>query len=157
MTGIPLKDISDPYGTGVIYHSELGSDGCGHSDPGYGYPLDKVLEWAKGGTTPAPKPPEEEDDEMLEIPTGGPDIGFSFPKYYTSVGFCADPGRISADAVVKIHMALHRKDSMQSWEHFDITLTREKPKAVVNFQANYDGASFIRHDDNPITVIPNFK
>jgi hypothetical protein len=53
-TGIPLTDISSSSaqgsGRGVCYHSELGSAGCGHSDPGAGFPLDKVLEWAKGGS-----------------------------------------------------------------------------------------------------------
>lgn len=61
-TGIPLTDISDPNGRGVIYHSELGSTGCGHSDPGAGFPLDKVLEWAKGEVT---APPPEEDQELM--------------------------------------------------------------------------------------------
>jgi hypothetical protein len=52
-TGIPLTDLSSSAaqgsGRGVCYHSELGSTGCGHSDPGSGFPLDKVLEWAAGG------------------------------------------------------------------------------------------------------------
>lgn len=47
-TGIPLVKISDPNGRGVIYHSNLGSTGCGHSDPGNGWPIDQVLAWAKG-------------------------------------------------------------------------------------------------------------
>jgi hypothetical protein len=54
ITGIPLVDLSSSSaqssGRGVCYHSELGSSGCGHSDPGSGFPLDKVLEWAKGGS-----------------------------------------------------------------------------------------------------------
>lgn len=65
--GIPLVDLSSSQaqgsGKGVCYHSELGSAGCGHSDPGSGYPLDVVLQWAKGETTPAPKP--EEDMPMV--------------------------------------------------------------------------------------------
>lgn len=54
ITGIPLVNISSPGQRGVIYHSELGSTGCGHSDPGAGFPLDVVLEWAKGDSSPAP-------------------------------------------------------------------------------------------------------
>lgn len=50
-TGIPLVKISDPNGRGVIYHSNLGSTGCGHSDPGNGWPIDQVLAWAKGEST----------------------------------------------------------------------------------------------------------
>lgn len=47
--GIPITNIGSGGSHGVIYHSELGSSGCGHSDPGGGFPLDKVLEWARGG------------------------------------------------------------------------------------------------------------
>jgi hypothetical protein len=61
--GIPIKDLTASQaqggGWGVTYHSELGSHGCGHSDPGAGYPLDVVLDWARGGgssTTPPPTP-----------------------------------------------------------------------------------------------------
>lgn len=56
--GIPIKELTDSQAqggaAGVTYHSRLGSTGCGHSDPGGGYPLDQVLAWAKGGSTPAP-------------------------------------------------------------------------------------------------------
>jgi hypothetical protein len=57
--GIPITELSSSQAqggaAGVTYHSRLGSTGCGHSDPGGGYPLDKVLEWAKGGgSAPAP-------------------------------------------------------------------------------------------------------
>lgn len=36
---------------GVIYHSDLGSYGGGHSDPGPAYPFEKVLEYARGYVT----------------------------------------------------------------------------------------------------------
>ena len=56
--GIPIQDLTASQAQGgswgVCYHSELGSAGCGHSDPGGGWPIDKVLEWARGGGTPAP-------------------------------------------------------------------------------------------------------
>lgn len=56
--GIPITELSSSQAqggaAGVTYHSRLGSTGCGHSDPGGGYPLDQVLAWAKGGSTPAP-------------------------------------------------------------------------------------------------------
>lgn len=61
-TGIPLVKISDPNGRGVIYHSNLGSTGCGHSDPGSGWPINEVLAWAKGGVTETPAPITEESD-----------------------------------------------------------------------------------------------
>jgi hypothetical protein len=63
---IPLTDLSSSAaqgsGRGVCYHSELGSGGCGHSDPGTGYPLDVVLQWAReiaSGAQPI-APPEDE-------------------------------------------------------------------------------------------------
>jgi hypothetical protein len=55
--GIPITDLGSASGRGVVYHSELGSAGCGHSDPGSGYPLDVVLDWARGGGGTAPEPP----------------------------------------------------------------------------------------------------
>lgn len=55
--GIPIVKLTSSQaqssGKGVCFHSDLGSTGCGHSDPGSGWPLDVVLEWAKGGFTPA--------------------------------------------------------------------------------------------------------
>lgn len=57
--GIPITKITNPNSSGVIYHSDLGSTGCGHSDPGSGYPINDVLSWAKGQTptTPPTQPP----------------------------------------------------------------------------------------------------
>ena len=57
--GIPIVLLSSSQaqgsGAGVCYHSHLGGAGCGHSDPGGGYPINEVIAWAKGGgTTPAP-------------------------------------------------------------------------------------------------------
>jgi hypothetical protein len=64
--GIPLTDLSASQaqsgGRGVAYHGELGPDGCGHSDPGAGYPLDVVLEMARGG---APETKPLESDGMI--------------------------------------------------------------------------------------------
>jgi hypothetical protein len=66
--GIPITDLSSGQaqgsGRGVCYHSELGSSGCGHADPGGGWPIDVVLDWARGGggeTVPEPVPPEVGD------------------------------------------------------------------------------------------------
>jgi hypothetical protein len=59
-TGIPLVKLTASQaqgsGRGICYHSELGGSGCGHSDPGSNWPLDKVLEWAGGSTSTAPPP-----------------------------------------------------------------------------------------------------
>lgn len=61
--GIPLRALSNSEAQnasvkGVCQHVQLGSWGSGHSDCGGGFPLDKVLEWAKGspgGSAPAPE------------------------------------------------------------------------------------------------------
>jgi hypothetical protein len=59
-TGIPLVKLTASQaqgsGRGIAYHSDLGSTGCGHADPGAGWPLDKVLEWAGGSGSTAPPP-----------------------------------------------------------------------------------------------------
>ena len=58
--GIPLVKLTPSQaqssGRGVCYHSDLGSAGCGHSDPGAGFPIDQVLAWA-GGSSPTTPPP----------------------------------------------------------------------------------------------------
>lgn len=168
--GIPLRALSNSEaqnsGTkGVCQHVQLGSWGSNHSDCGSGFPMDKAIEMAKGGggTTPAPIPVPppivEEEDDMVIIPPGTntPDIGFSFPKIYTAIGFCADVGRLGADAVVKIRVALHSKDNPTYWDVKDVAITPSKPKFVLAFPADYDGCSFRRQDDFNIDVIPNFK
>jgi len=73
--GIPLTELSssqsqDGYSKGVTYHSRLGSAGCGHSDPGSGYPLDVVLDMARGGSgggggTPPPQGPVAGEDYVI--------------------------------------------------------------------------------------------
>jgi hypothetical protein len=58
--GIPIVLLSDSQAqggsAGVTFHSRLGSGGCGHSDPGSGWPVNEVLAWAKGGSSTSPAP-----------------------------------------------------------------------------------------------------
>jgi hypothetical protein len=58
--GIPLRILTASEaqggGKGICQHMNLGSSGCAHSDCGPNYPIDKVLEWAKGGSSQPPKP-----------------------------------------------------------------------------------------------------
>jgi len=80
ITGIPLTELTSSNSRtarGVTYHMRLGSGGCGHSDPGNGYPLDVVLQWAReiagGGAPSVPETeplPAEDEDEMpyLHVP-----------------------------------------------------------------------------------------
>jgi len=71
--GIPLTELSssqsqDGYSKGVTYHSRLGPDGCGHSDPGSGYPLAEVLEMARGGSIGGTPPPSGTGEDHVTIP-----------------------------------------------------------------------------------------
>lgn len=60
--GIPITKLTPSQaqgsGRGVCQHRDLGSWGGGHSDCGDGFPIDDVLNWARGGsgggTTPPP-------------------------------------------------------------------------------------------------------
>lgn len=59
--GIPVKALTASEAQnasvrGVCQHRDLGSWGGNHSDCGNGFPMDKVIEWAKGGSSPAPAP-----------------------------------------------------------------------------------------------------
>jgi N-acetylmuramoyl-L-alanine amidase-like protein len=166
-TGIPLVDLSGSSaqgsGRGVCYHSELGSSGCGHSDPGSGFPLDKVLEWAKGGgDTSQPAPEEQLEDYMIAIPPADSaaetpsDIGFSFPKHYTQMGLMADVGRLGS-GTVKVRFAFRRTTG--SYKVVEVTLTAQNSKAVINFgekDYKFDGVGIWRSDTVPITLYPNF-
>jgi len=53
--GIPIKRLSASEAQGgswgICSHSDLGPQGCGHGDPGAGWPWDVVLDWAKGGSS----------------------------------------------------------------------------------------------------------
>jgi hypothetical protein len=57
---IPLRILTPSEaqngGRGICQHMNLGSSGCAHSDCGPSYPIDKVVEWAKGGGTSSPQP-----------------------------------------------------------------------------------------------------
>lgn len=55
--GIPIVKLSPSQaqgsGRGVCQHSDLGARGGGHTDCGSGFPIDEVIETAKGVSTPA--------------------------------------------------------------------------------------------------------
>ena len=65
--GIPIVDLTSSQAQGgswgICYHSDLGSTGCGHGDPGAGWPFDVVLQWARefAGGTPPSQPTEVPD------------------------------------------------------------------------------------------------
>ena len=112
------------------------------------------------GQWPRPGTPESqvEEEYMVEIPPNldgtGPDVGFSFPKHYDHMGFCADPGRMGPDPV-KVRIALHNMKTF-GWDVQNVTITSTTTKVTVPLNGQYDGASFMRQDRVPITLVPNF-
>lgn len=159
--GIPLVLLNDSQsqgsGRGVTFHSRLGSYGCGHADPGNGWPWDIVLERAKGTTQPTP--PSETEDEMIPViippgnsPEESPDIGIAFTGggKYNHFEVVADIGRVNAPEC-RVRVALHFSD--EGWG--GVTTMVMKPnntKVVMSFGANVDGMSIRREDDYPITL-----
>jgi len=59
--GIPITKLTPSQaqgsGRGVCQHVDLGSWGGGHVDCGSGFPMDDVLNWAKGGSGGSTPPP----------------------------------------------------------------------------------------------------
>lgn len=55
MTLLNNSQAQNPNARGICQHVNFGSWGSGHHDCGSGFPMDKVLEWAKGGS-PSPQP-----------------------------------------------------------------------------------------------------
>jgi hypothetical protein len=66
--GIPITRLNASQaqgsGRGVCQHVDLGSRGGGHHDCGSGFPMDYVLDLARGGS-PGPGPSTEEGHEMV--------------------------------------------------------------------------------------------
>lgn len=64
--GLPITKLSagaaQGSGRGVCQHADLGSGGGGHWDCGSGFPMDHVLDLARGGSAPAPS---EEDENLI--------------------------------------------------------------------------------------------
>jgi hypothetical protein len=66
--GLPITKLSagqaQGSGRGVCQHRDLGAGGGGHTDCGNGFPIDYVLDMARGGGTTAP--PSTGGDKMAE-------------------------------------------------------------------------------------------
>jgi hypothetical protein len=68
--GIPITKLSASQaqgsGRGICQHVDLGSSGGGHHDCGPGFPIDRVLDMARGGSSPEPTPPPaKKEGEMV--------------------------------------------------------------------------------------------
>ena len=57
-TGLNSDWVHALSGRGVCQHVDLGARGGGHHDCGPGFPMDRVLDMARGGI-PTPTPPED--------------------------------------------------------------------------------------------------
>ena len=72
--GIPIQSLTaaeaQGSGRGVCQHVDLGAGGGGHHDCGASFPMDEVLDMARGGSGPVPPPTE---DEMAIAATVNPD------------------------------------------------------------------------------------
>jgi hypothetical protein len=88
--GIPITKLSPSQaqgsGRGVCQHRDLGAGGSGHTDCGDGFPIDYVLDLARGGAAP-PKPvihyDPEEETMQLSFDAGAPNEA---PKCAIAIG-----------------------------------------------------------------------
>jgi hypothetical protein len=164
--GIPVTDLSSSQaqgsGWGVCYHSELGSSGCGHSDPGSGWPIDVVLDWARGGGTAAPEPEPEPaylEDDMPVIPpadVSDRQIAICVNGPHKDLGFCVDAAVLSGP--VQIRCAFHIING--GWKVIDLTINPDNIRPVIcprdagNNKMAWDGLSLHRRDSMPVDVWP---
>jgi hypothetical protein len=162
--GIPITELSSSQaqggGRGVTYHSRLGSTGCGHSDPGDGYPLDVVLDWARGGgtqpTPPQPVPEEDEDMPSYTIPPKSV-IGYShmvsLPGMHKAMGLCVDVNLLP-DPHTQVRAAFHT--SATGWEVIPVYCDPQHQKVVVWPKKPFDGVSLTRVDDQECVIVADF-
>jgi hypothetical protein len=167
-SGIPLTDLTSSAaqgsGRGVCYHMDLGPSGCGHSDPGSGYPLDVVLEMARGGAPSQPpgKPPEDEDDmPYLHVPpksVSARSIHMSLDGMFSTLGLGVDA---SGAGNVNIRAAFHKGNNV--WRHANVYGDPGHNKVVyvpkdgdppVAFK--FDAVRIDRVDDTDIDLVINF-
>lgn len=160
-TVLTPSQAQNPNTRGICQHRDLGAWGSGHSDCGDGFPIDVVIQKAQGSAPKPPQPiPVTEDEEMPAIypgsdPRTNPDVSWSFPMFYTQMGWFADVGLFSETDKVKVRVALHNKNG--SWYVHNIELSKAQPKAAISFAPDFDSASIRRLDDVPIVLYPNAK
>jgi hypothetical protein len=160
MHGIPLTPLNASQAQsgarGISQHVDGGSSWSGHHDCGNGFPEDEVIRRMKGQAPSQPEAKPEEDEIMIGIPPGQ-DVGYSFPKFYKSMGAYADVGRLTQSGAVEMRCVFHYTDNTIHVVEFE--LTAKRPKYSFSFAKSgkdADGAAFYRSDSLDIIVVPNF-
>jgi len=160
--GIPIVKLSASQAQGgskgICGHSDLGSYGCGHSDPGAGYPWDIVLQWAAQGIPQPipPQPPEtEEDMPSYALPPKAAEPWeheVSLPgNVWKAAGICVDT---TVTGNVHIRAAFHTGPT--SWQVIDVYADAAHQKVVVWPAKPFDGVALTRQDDSMCTVVMDF-
>lgn len=96
--GLPITRLSAQQaqgsGRGVCQHVDLGAGGGGHWDCGPGFPMDRVLEMARGGggAGPAPPPIEEVPAEMIASCVSASGTLHVFVATETAIFYTYQPG-----------------------------------------------------------------
>jgi hypothetical protein len=91
--GIPIVALNNSQaqggGRGVAQHVNLGSGGGGHVDCGSGFPMDKLIEWAKGGGGTADAAVNVAEEPIMQLvfdagsPGHAPACSLSIPNEYS--------------------------------------------------------------------------
>lgn len=157
--GIPITKLSPSSaqgsGRGVCYHSDLGSVGCGHADPGSGYPVDVVLGWASGGTSAPPQPVLQKEDDMPCVPpknVSDRQVSVCLNGPHKDFGLLADASTLKGS--VHVRVAFHLVGG--GWQVIEVYADNTSNRPVVTTSKPYDGVSMIRQDDQPVDVWPVF-
>lgn len=103
--GIPITKLNASQaqgnGRGVCQHRDLGAGGGGHTDCGNGFPIDYVLDMAKGTTAPpTPKKYEEEQGNLNMQIVWGTDnkAGLAIPQHAVSLRLvCSQGGQVKVE------------------------------------------------------------
>lgn len=149
--GIPIRALTDAEAqggaAGVTYHSRLGPDGCGHSDPGSGYPLAEVIEWAQAGGVPQPEPEEEEEQMNGSMAAADQFAAVSFGNGSQRwIAFFAD-NDVQHKPPQRLRVVGWAGDNHVWWPIKEITVDPAHQKVTVDLGDHCAGVSIQRQGD----------
>ena len=103
-TVLSNSQAQDPNARGICQHVNFGSWGSGHHDCGSGFPMDVVIDKARGGVSTAP---EEGDDLMSSAIAYDPRDGRQIIAYIDQVGrVCCNGGTVDPNSKAKSGVGL---------------------------------------------------